>query len=68
MSTMSRWDTEELLTLAEVESITKRRVATLRKDLRLRKLPFVKIGRSVRIPREAVTKLIAEGWREAIAL
>jgi hypothetical protein len=59
--------TEELLTLAEAEMLTKRKVATWRKDLRLRKVPYVKLGRQVLIPREAIDDLIGRGWREPVS-
>ena len=57
----------ELLTVAEAEAMTKRKVATWRRDIRLRKIPYVKIGRQVRIPREYVVGMIAQGWRDPIA-
>ena len=54
--------TEELLTLQECERITKRRVATWRKDIRLKRVPVVRIGRQVRVPKEFVDRLIVKGW------
>jgi excisionase family DNA binding protein len=60
--------TEELLTLAEAESLTKRKVATWRKDIRLRRIPYVKLGRQVLIPREAIDDLITRGWREPVSV
>ena len=56
----------ELLTLREAEAMTKRKVATWRKDIRLRKVPYVRLGRQVRIPREYVEQLISEGWHEPV--
>jgi hypothetical protein len=58
--------TEELLTLAEAELLTKRKVATWRKDIRLRRVPYVKLGRQVLLPREAIDDLINRGWREPV--
>jgi excisionase family DNA binding protein len=59
--------TEELYTLAEAESRTKRRVSTWRKDIRMRRIPYVKLGRQVLIPREVIDDLIARGWREPVS-
>jgi hypothetical protein len=55
-----------LLTLFEAEAITKRKVATWRKDIRLRKVPYVRIGRQVRIPGEFIEQMIAKGWHEPL--
>jgi hypothetical protein len=57
---------QELLTLVEAEALTKRKVATWRKDIRLRKVPYVKIGRQVRIPRAVLDHMIEQGWRDRI--
>jgi len=56
-----------LLTLIEVEKRTGRKVSTWRRDILERRITYVKIGRSVRIPEEEVDDLIARGWRDAIA-
>jgi hypothetical protein len=58
--------TERLLTLFEAEQMTGRKVSTWRKDIRLRKVSFVRLGRQIRIPIEAVRELIAAGYRPAI--
>lgn len=58
--------TERLLTLFEAEQLTGRKVSTWRKDIRLRKVPCVRLGRQIRIPLEAVRELIAAGYRPAI--
>ena len=42
---------KELFTLAEVELILGRKVSTLRKDIRTGKLPYVRLGRQLRIVR-----------------
>jgi len=57
----------KLLTLVEAESMTGRKVGTLRKDIRLRHLPSVRLGRQVRVPIEAVENLIERGWRDSIS-
>ena len=57
---------EELLTLKECEELTKRKVATWRRDVLERKVPYVKLGRSIRIKRQVVLDLIAAGSREAV--
>ena len=58
--------TSELYTLEECEHRTKRKISTWRKDILLRKVPVVRIGRNVRIPKEYVDSLIARGWREPL--
>jgi len=63
---MSINKSDKLLTLIEAESLTGRKVATWRRAILERKVAFVKIGRSVRIPREVIDKLINEGWREPV--
>jgi hypothetical protein len=68
MNTPVQHGSHELLTLAEAELLTKRKVSTWRKDVRLRKVPYVKLGRQVRIPREFIEEMIAKGWRDPIAL
>ena len=56
----------QLLTVVEAAARTGRKVSTWRRDILLRRIPYVKIGRSVRIPVEVVERLIREGWRDAI--
>jgi excisionase family DNA binding protein len=58
---MSNTAQSELLTLRECEELTKRRVATWRNDIREKKIPYVRIGRQIRIPREVLELLIAQG-------
>ncbi|GJL67838.1 MAG: hypothetical protein NPIRA06_04730 [Nitrospirales bacterium] len=55
-----------LLSLAECEVKTGRKVPTWRKAIARRQVPFVRIGRNVRIPEEYIEKLIAEGWYEPV--
>lgn len=57
---------EKLLTVFECEARTGRKAATWRKAILRREIPYVKIGRSVRIPEEVVDRLIKEGWRAAV--
>ncbi len=57
---------DQLLTVFEAAARTGRKVSTWRRDILLRRIPYVKIGRSVRIPTEVVERLIREGWQDAI--
>jgi hypothetical protein len=56
---------QRLLTLGEAEAMTGRKVSTWRKDILRRRIPVVKIGRSVRIPIEAIEDLIRQGYQSA---
>jgi len=56
----------KLLTVFEAEERTGRKASTWRRDILERRIPFVKIGRSVRIPEEVVDDLIAKGWRDPV--
>ena len=49
----------EALTKAEYGRAVRRSLASVNRDLKTGRLPFVKIGRSVRIPRTAVEHLLA---------
>ena len=60
-------EADRLLTVFEAEDMTGRKAATWRKDILRRRIPYVKIGRQVRIPLEAVRAVIAKGYREPIA-
>ena len=55
----------KLLTVFEAEARTGRKASTWRRDILTKKIPYVKLGRSVRIPAEVIDRLIAKGWREA---
>lgn len=57
-----------LLTVFEAEARTGRKASTWRRDILQRKVAYVKIGRSVRIPEEVVDAMIAHGWRDSIAV
>ena len=56
----------QLLTVHEAEVRTGRKASTWRRDILEKKIPYVKLGRSVRIPVEVVDRLIAEGWRDPV--
>jgi len=56
----------QLLTVNEAAARTGRKVSTWRRDILLRRIPYVKLGRSVRIPVEVVDRLIRDGWRESV--
>lgn len=58
--------TKRLLTLMECESLTGRKVSTWRKAIAKREIPFVRIGRSVRIPQEFIDDLVMKGWRDPV--
>ena len=59
-------ESRQLLSVQEAESRTGRKAATWRRDILLKKIAYVKIGRNVRIPIEVVDQLIKEGWREPV--
>jgi len=58
--------TKRLLTLMECEARTGRKVSTWRKAIAQRKIAFVRLGRSVRIPEEVIEQMIAQGYRPAL--
>jgi len=55
-----------LLTLVECEFQTGRKVSTWRKAIARREIPFVRIGRSVRIPQEVIDEMVQKGWRDPL--
>lgn len=57
---------KQLLTVFEAEAMTGRKAATWRRDILSRRIPYVKLGRLVRIPREAIEDLIRKGYRKAV--
>ena len=57
----------KLLTVFEAEQRTGRKASTWRRDIMERRISYVKIGRSVRIPEEVLDDLIAKGWHDPIA-
>lgn len=58
--------TQNLLTAEEAADRLGLKVSTIRRKILLRQIVTVKLGRSVRIPVEAVDRLINEGWREPV--
>jgi excisionase family DNA binding protein len=51
-----------LLTVPETADLLRLRISTIRAWLLRRRLPYLKIGRSVRIRREDVEKLLASAF------
>jgi excisionase family DNA binding protein len=58
---------ERLLTVREAANRLGLKECTIRRRILERKIVYVKNGRSVRIPVEAVEDLITNGWRDPIA-
>lgn len=63
---MERKASQLLLTVLEAEARTGRKASTWRRDILEKRIPYVKLGRSVRIPIEVVERLIQQGWRDAV--
>ena len=63
MKTQSR----RLLTVDEAEEMTQRKAATWRRDILKRKVAYVKLVRSVRIPIEVVDAMIQRGWHAPVS-
>jgi len=59
--------TQQLLTVDQASAKLGLRPTTIRRKILERRIPFVKLGKAVRIPIEAIEKMIAEGWREPVA-
>ena len=57
---------ERLLTVQQAEALTGRKAATWRRDILKRRIPYVKLGRQVRIPVEAIHDLIRKGYRAPV--
>lgn len=57
---------DKLLRAEEVAELLGLRLPTVRRMILERRVPTVKIGRSVRIPQEAVNRIISDGWREPV--
>ena len=57
---------ERLLTVNEAEEMTGRKASTWRRDILKRRIPYVKLGRQVRIPIEAIRELIQRGYRRPL--
>jgi len=58
---------EKLLTLREVEQLTGRKVTTWRKAIYRREIPFVKLGKSIRLKQSDIEAMIARGYCPAVA-
>ncbi len=58
--------TQKLLTVREAEELTGRKAATWRKDIYLKKIPYVKLGRQIRIPAWAIQAMIRAGYHAPI--
>ncbi len=56
----------KLLTVFEAEEMTGRKASTWRRDILERKIGYVKLGRSVRIPLSEIERLLNKGWRKPI--
>ena len=59
-------ESQQLLTVAEAANRLGLKECTIRRRILERTIVYVKNGRSVRIPVEAVDELIASGWRDPI--
>jgi excisionase family DNA binding protein len=57
---------KQLLTVAQVADRLGLKEATIRRRILERRLPYVKLGRAVRIPIEVIDALIASSYRPAI--
>ena len=57
---------KQLLTVAQVADRLGLKEATIRRRILERRLPYVKLGRAVRIPVEVIDALIASSYRPAI--
>ena len=62
-----RKNSDRLLTITEAASRLGLKEATIRKQILQRRIPYVKLGRSVRVPVEAIDKLISDGFRLPLA-
>ena len=60
-------DPDQLLTLATCAELTARKLSTWRRDVLLKKIPVVRIGRQVRVKRGDLEKMIARSYRPAIS-
>ena len=63
---MSIKPSRQLLTVKDTADRLAIKEATVRKMIFQRKLPIVRIGRSVRIPIEEVERLMVEGYQPAL--
>lgn len=61
-----RQASRQLLTVTEVAELLSLKEATIRKRVLQRTIPYVKIGRAVRIPIEAVESICKSGYRHPV--
>lgn len=59
-------DSRRLITLAEAERLTGRKVSSWRKDILLRRIPYIKLRRSIRLQIEVIEDLIQKGYMPPI--
>ena len=64
---MTLQDNDRLVTVGEAEKMTGRKASTWRKDIHLRRIPTVRIGRQVRIPLSAIQALVTKGFSPAVS-
>ena len=57
---------KQLLTVSQVANRLGLKESTIRRRILERRLPYVKLGRAVRIPVEVIDALIASSFRPAI--
>jgi excisionase family DNA binding protein len=55
-----------LLTVNQAASLLALKPATIRRRILERRIDYIKLGRAVRIPANAVEQLIQAGYREAL--
>ena len=63
---MMKKSSNKLLTLIEVEALTGKKFSTWRKAINERRIPFVRLGRAIRVPKEVVDEMIEKGWSDPI--
>ena len=56
---------DRLVDVFEAGALLARKPSTVRKDIFLKKLPTVKIGRQIRIPLSTIQAMISKGYRPA---
>ncbi|MGH8615541.1 MAG: helix-turn-helix domain-containing protein [Gammaproteobacteria bacterium] len=59
---------DELLTLDECERLTKRKKSTWRADIRAKKIPYIHLGRLIRIRRSDLNALLTRGFRPSVSV
>ena len=59
---------EMFYTVEEIARLTKSSRAKWRKKISRKEIPIVRIGRHVRIPQSYVSKMLADGYEEAVSI